>query len=935
MKQLIVLCLLLSTFFSIGQNKPFQILGTIVANDDRSALESATVYLERQKDTFLVAYTISNKKGEFILEERSSDEKLNLFISYVGYKTYAKTVSLTTPKIDLGTINLLIEDNTLDEIIIKSRAPITVKNDTLEFNVSSFETKKDGTVEDLLKELPGVNVSNSGKIIVNGKPVNKIVVNGKSFFGDDPTITIRNLTKDIIEKVQIVDTKTKSQTFSGEQGDIDNKTINLIISEDKNKGVFGRVAVGGGTDERYEYAGLLNVFDKDRRMSLLSGGNNINSPGFSFGEISRIFNGGIAPVSIGSGENTSFTINGRSFGEGQGITTSNNAGINYVDNIGKSFEISTDYFFSNSNSENETVTSRENILPTNSFFTNSTSNSFNRNSNHSLNLELYIKVSPTFIIDVNPSIRYSTNENRFSDSQISDKNEEVILNTPNLSDNASSSNSYVETVNRNFNNTLSLTKKNGTKGAFLKFDLTNEIDNVKVDDFLESQTITRNLNPINILRNQFTNEEHDFNRIASSITYRFPLKSKEVFLDFKYNFRNNKREELKSTFDFNEVTKEFTDFNLDLSTDFEFINRRNTPSVGLSFRKKEWSANFETGYVFRTLKNKDRLRPNLSLKQNFENIRLVSSFRYRFNPRSSINFGYNLRNDPPNVSQLQPFQDVSNPLNTVTGNPELEPVSAHNINLAYNVFDFQKKSTFYAYANASFINNEVVAQTLIDENLISNTTYTNVNGHYRIFGSAAYEKTITIDTLQTFKYDVNVFANNTRNINFNNGIQYASINNSIISGLRLTYTIKGILEISPSYNLLYRKTKFDVNTFTNQEFLRHNIGLLTTTLLPKRLEWRNDINYIFNPDVASGFDRNSIFWNSTLVYSILKNKATISLKVYDLLNQNTNAQRSANQSFIQDAQSLVLQQYFLLGFSLKFNNLDKNEESEVNDFLKL
>ena len=136
--------------------------------------------------------------------------------------------------------------------------------------MKSFNTKKDANVEDLLKLLPGVEVDEDGKITVNGKDVNKILVNGKPFFGNDPTITTRNLTKDIIEKVQISDTKTKAQAFAGEEGDNDNKTINLAIKEENNKGVFGRVAAGGGTDDRYELAGMLNIFDNDQRLKCFS-----------------------------------------------------------------------------------------------------------------------------------------------------------------------------------------------------------------------------------------------------------------------------------------------------------------------------------------------------------------------------------------------------------------------------------------------------------------------------------------------------------------------------------------------------------------------------------------------------------------------------------------------------------------------------------------
>ena len=219
-------------------SKDFKITGTVITEGENTPLESATVYLERIKDSTLVTYTISDKNGKFSLEGKSFDKDLNLFISYVGYRTHKQSIVLDKENITLETIKLQTDANALDEVVITSRAPITVKKDTLEFNVASFKTKRDANVEDLLKQLPGVEVDEAGKITVNGKDVNKILVNGKPFFGNDPTITTKNLTKELISKVQITDTKSKAQAFTGEEGDGENKTINLTIREDKNKGVW-------------------------------------------------------------------------------------------------------------------------------------------------------------------------------------------------------------------------------------------------------------------------------------------------------------------------------------------------------------------------------------------------------------------------------------------------------------------------------------------------------------------------------------------------------------------------------------------------------------------------------------------------------------------------------------------------------------------------
>ena len=339
MKKLLFLCVLFCITTNVfSQSYQFNISGKIESEKEHSPIEAATIHLEKAKDSSVISYTISNDKGNFSLTGKSFHKNVKLFVSFVGMDSYNKSISLDkTPVLDIGTITLKNESNLLNEVVIKSRAPITVKKDTLEFNVKSFKTKKDANVEDLLKKLPGVEVDEEGKITVNGKPVNKILVNGKPFFGNDPSITTKNLSKEIIEKVQITDTKSKSEAFSGEKGDAENKTINLTIKKENNKGWFGRVSAGGGTDERFEGATMINRFNNDTRISVLASTNNINSPGFSFGEIQKMFGGGNSSVFFGG--NGGFSINGRRFGGGSGIIKSQTAGATYADTYTKGFDV--------------------------------------------------------------------------------------------------------------------------------------------------------------------------------------------------------------------------------------------------------------------------------------------------------------------------------------------------------------------------------------------------------------------------------------------------------------------------------------------------------------------------------------------------------------------------------------------------------------------
>ncbi|QNK78991.1 outer membrane beta-barrel protein [Winogradskyella sp. PAMC22761] len=918
MKKLTLVLAFLFALHAFSQEKSFELTGTLKAEDTQLPLESATVYLERVKDSSVVTYTITDKNGKFKIENSTYDQALNFYVSYVGYGTYFKKVEINKEKIDLGIISMSL-DNQLGEVLVKSTAPITIKKDTLEFNVKSFKTKKDANVEDLLKQLPGVEVDEEGKITVNGKPVNKILVNGKPFFGDDPTITTKNLTKEIIEKIQIVDTKTKSEAFTGEEGDQENKTINLTIKEENNKGVFGRVSAGAGTDDRYEFAGMVNLFDNDRRVSVLAGGNNTNSPGFSFGEISKMFGRG-GGVSFSS--NGSFSLGGRSFGGGEGITTSQNAGVNYADVIGEKTDVSADYFFSSSNSENESSSERETILSDSRYFTNSNSRSDNDTDNHSFNLEFEIETDSTFQINIEPSFGYSKSRTRYLSNEESLDEDMLLTNQSNV-------NSNVESDVRRFSNDISITKRLGSRGAFIKAELETSVNQQESDDFLESNTEIFGSNPEIIDRNQFTDGEKHSYGVSAKLSYRLPIVSKKFFLNFDYEYARDKDNNRESTFDFNNSTQDFTDFNTDLSTDFQYTDYRSIPSVGLSYRGEKLSGSFDLGYNIRTLKNQDLLRPEFNVERDFENLEVDSYLNYRFSPKSSIYVNYWLDNQPPGLRQLQAYEDVSNPLQTIIGNPNLEPSNNHEFYLGYNGFDWQKRTGFYVGANVSVSDNQVVSKTTINnETLKRTTTYVNVDGNYNFGIWGDYSKDFKIDTLRTIKLKLRANYNTSESINFNNDVKYASKSDRISPRLGVDFIWDKVLEFKPYYQISFTNTAYDIEAFDDRKFTSHNAGVRTATFLPKNFEWRNDISFNYNPNIADGFQKSAWFWNSTLAYSMFKDKAVVTLKVYDLLNQNTNARRTATQDYIEDKQSTVLRQYFMLSLSYKFNSLGSKGETD-------
>ncbi|MBT0606688.1 outer membrane beta-barrel protein [Aequorivita echinoideorum] len=905
--------------FLFSQN--FEIKGKLVDETENFPLESATIFAEKPADSSLITYTISGRDGEFELKGRTSITEINVNITYTGYASVRKKVTLNGSPIDLGTIKMPLQAESLGDVVITAtRAPITIKKDTLEFNAASFSTKANATVEDLLKELPGVEVDAQGNITVNGKAVNKILVNGKPFFGDDPTIATRNLTKDIVDKIQVTETKTDSQAFSGEKGDDQNQTINITIDEEKNKGIFGRVAAGGGTDKRFEYAGLVNYFDNDLRLSALAGGNNINSPGFSFGEIEKMFG---SARNLNFNRNGSFNFNGRSFGSaGEGITNSRTAGTNYADDWGKGTDISADYFYSAANSFNEELRNRENILPENRYFSTSDSRSEDESDTHSANIRFKTKIDSTFLVEVRPQFTFNKSTSDFTRNEESRSIANELINQSNT-DNQS----FRE--GNNFENELTATKNYGSRGGYFRVRVNNSINTTVNDDFRQSLTQIFGDDPATINRDQFIDGNQRSNNYAVIPSFRYPIIADTLFFYVGYNFVRDKRMDKRSVFDFNEQSQAYTDFNVDQSTDFENTNQFSKPQLSLTYNADKIYTGITVGYVSRRLESNDALR-NVNFQNDFNALEMNANFRYRFSKKFSIYSGYSLNNNAPNINQLSPYVDVSDPLNITRGNPDLKPSNEHRLYFGGNNYDYQTQSGFYSYLNASLTNDRVVPQTIIDENFVRNTTYTNVDGNYNISGNLGYNKTTAIDSLRTFKYGAGFYIMGDRSVNFNNNVEYSSNTISYNPSVNFTFSWKDLFEITPSYRINYSTNSFDIDAFENRNYTRHEMNLRTKTFFPKFLEWNNDIEYAYNADVAEGFDRSYVFWNSSLVYSFLNDNGSATLKVYDLLNQNNNVRRTSTQDYIQDVQSTVLRQYFMFTLSYKFNTLGKKGEIRDN-----
>jgi len=906
---LLLLCLNISAAFS--QNT-FKVKGVVKDSISKAALISSTVYLERLKDSSMVSYSITDQNGFFEIEDYTNDSILSLNISYTGMKTYRQRLNINNSPIDIGTVYLLPSSDQLEEVTVKAnRSPIVFKKDTLEFNASSFKTRDGANLEELLEKLPGLKVDAAGNITVNGKPVQRILVNGKSFFGDDPKIATKNLPKSIIEKIQVVDTKTKEQEFTGEDGDAENKTINITIDEEKNKGIFSRLTLGGGTDGRYAMSGFGNYFKDDTRISVIAGSNNINSPGFSFDEVFDMM-GSVRSVTRSS--NGSFGVNGLNFGGSSGITKSDNVGLSYADEWSDNHELETNYFYGANKTRNETSTRRENILPDRIFFTNSENTTINQSDSHRSSLNYSFKPDTLTRISLRPNINVSSGNNEtssFSESLESGGEQINQLNTENLS----------EFDNASFSNNLSVSRKMKTEGAYASLRFRNT--NTKSDNnslFNSTREIFGN-NPNTEIQNQNIQSNSHRDEYSISGSYR-NLLFQNVFFNISYEYANESEKSERNVFDFDDNTGEFSDLNEDLSNAFTVRANKHIPKAGVRFDDDTLTVSVNGG-INRTELNTNNLIQDVNFSNDFNIFAYSGYLAYRFKDKSRLSSWFNNSTQIPNVSQLQPVTIQTNPLNISVGNPDLEASVVHNFSLSYRKYDYKTRSGYGIYSSYTFNQDQVVPVTTTDEDLVRTTTFTNLSGGQRAYLSFYINKSLKKSKNQndreSFTIGGDLNFNYNKNLGFSNAQSFRSESYRFSPSIDFDYQIEDLINIEPQFGITHNITTYNLQQSLDEKFTNLDFGLKLTTYWPKNLVFGNDITYTKLGNISSDFDSDFWLWNISLGYTFAKEKAIVKFKVFDLLDQNINTRRTTGDDFIQDTNQLILEQYFMLSFTYKFS----------------
>lgn len=904
----------------VVQSQNFSIQGKVINPTTKLPIESATVYLTRVKDSTVLEYSITDRTGSFLISTKKIEEASQFKVSMVGFNEYSKTFEKLNENIDLGAIVLDKKDTQIEEVIVKTTAPpIRVKNDTLEFNASSFKIRPDANVESLIKQLPGVEVDENGKITVNGKEVNQILVNGKPFFDKDGKVAMQNLPANIINKVQVTDTKTKKEEKTGANASSNNASINLTIDEKKNKGFFGKAMAGYGSDDRYESSGIINYFKNKTKVSLLASANNINSVGFSMDEIFDNMGGGRSGNRLWAQENGSFYYNGQSFGSDKGITESNLVGINYSDEYFKKVDFASSFFHSNTNNSNRNKSHYQNFLPSGTFETFTESITKADTDYNNFNFTSDIKIDSTFSIVFEPKFSINKRKN-FNFSKSSSYENNSLLNE-------TTSENYNQSLNKVFENKTTITKSFKKKSRNISLEIENSTNITDDEIKTNSQTNFYQLITPSDIRNQLSNRTNKFENYSANIEYQEPITdSLQITLGSELKYYANKN--IGETFDYDNVSNSFFDRNDLLSSVINSKILELKMFTGINFEKKKFNFNIDLGTTsINNTNNSDYLGIQTRLDKHYMLPKISLHSTYKFSKTKNLWIYYDLNYNIPQAFQLLPIQNLSNPLNTISGNPDLNINKTHYTSISYRNYDYTTRSGYGFYAGVNYNENEVVSNTVYDDNRKRNTTYVNISGSNSGWFGLYWNKSIKKEKT-TYRYEFRINNNLNYDKGFVNGVQFSSNTISVSPTARFTYEINEKLIVSPSYNFKKEYVSYANYSIDKTSFYTHRFNLQLTSFWPKNWTFGNDFGYNYNSNLGTGFKKDFYLWNTSLAYSFYNNKFLAKVKVYDVLNQNQNTRRTVNETSIYDEENIVLKRYVMFSLTYKIHMFDSKEKKQ-------
>ena len=934
-----ILTMLLAIFAMASFAQERLISGAIIDRDTKDPVEQVTIQLLKADSTY-VSGAISNEKGLFHLNAPANGKYL-LKISSVGYKTTVKRVQIADDKnLAMGNVVLGADAIMLKGAVVTAMAQkVNLKEDTFVYNSAAYRTPEGSVVEELVKRLPGAEVSDDGTIKINGKEVKKILVDGKEFMTGDTKTALKNLPTSIIDKIKAYDEKSDLSKVTGIDDGEEQTVLDFGVKKGMNKGVISNIDLGVGNKNRYNMRGMGGYFAGNNRFMLFANANNTSDRGFGGGP-------------------------GRGFwGGANGLNASKMIGANYNYELKDKFKFNTSLRWNHSDGDVWSSRSSENFMGISNSFSNSLSQSYSRSNSWNGNIRLeWMPDSMTNIL-FRPSISWSSSDG-LSGSQSASYNKDpyTITTKDPLSEegveelekaeamvNSQLTNGITYSDNNNVRGMLQVNRKLGNKGR----NITLRVDARYTDK--DSKSISLNNAKLYLVQTaEGKDSTYQTNRYnltpskdysyAGQLTYSEPL-WKATFLQFSYKFTYSYSKSDRSTYDFskyamsgnheyrgwdsylNPFAGHLNDYrDDDLSRFSEYRNYNHDIQVMMRFIRQKYNLNF--GVMVQPQQSKyiqDYQGVHVDTVRNVVNVSPTLDFRYRFSKMSNLRINYRGTTSQPSISQLLDITDNSDPLNISMGNPGLKPSFTQNFRLFYNNFVQNHNKGIMTFVNFSTTNNSISNKVTYDETTGGRITRPeNINGNWNAMGAFMFN--CSIDSAGVWNINTDT------NLGYNNYVSYLSLDKQSDSQKNTTRSTTWRERLSFSYRndwaefsldgtLTYNKAKNKLQPNSNLETWQFSYGPSMTLTAP----WGTSLNSSLSINSRRGYNDSSMntdefVWNAQLSQGFLKGKPlTIMLQFYDILRQQSTFSRAISATSRTDTEYNAVNSYAMLHVVYRLN----------------
>ena len=942
----LVSAILLLAISSFAQT--YSISGRIADIKDTSMLIGVSVILKDGSDTSINTGLggVTDADGKFTIDGVAPGKYL-LHLEYLGYKPQNRIVNVVDKNVLAGTIGMRGIANELKGVNVSGKQIRAEQNgDTTSFHADAFKVNPDATAEDLITKMPGVTSDNSG-VKVNGEAIKQVYVDGKPFFGTDPTLSVKNLPAEIVDKVDIFDQLSDQALFTGFDDGNSQKTMNFTTRKDKREGEFGKIYGGYGSNGTFIGGESFNSFQGDRRISIIELSNNINQQNFSSQDLLGVSGGGGGGFGGGQGGGGGGSNNFLT-GQQAGITTTHSVGINYSDQWGKKIKITASYFFNYTDNVNNTATTRDYSFPTNIAadsnnvgLYNEKDNNQTKNFNNRFNIRFEYTIDSFNSLIITPNLNLQENYATSGQIDSSFSLHNILLS------NAMNS-SMPNNTGYTFSNNILFRHKLHKKGRTISLNVSTSLNEKSGDGIYN--TLTESVDSLNqyptspSLLDQHYNLYNNSNTISSNLNYTEPIgKKSQLMFNYNPSITNSKSD--KTTDTLNDISNQL---NFDPTLSNQYTSTYTTQRSGISYRYTDKKINFMIGanLQYAVLDGTQTFPSAMPINRNFTDVLPTSFFNYKFKNGKNLRIMYRTNINPPGITQLQNVVNVSNPLQLSTGNPNLKQDYEQTVIVRYGLTRAKSQHNFFVYLYGNYINN-----------YIGNATYTTLKPDSAIADGIILKRGAQLSAPVNLNYYANYKSFLTygipvdfikSNLNLTGGLNYthtpglinnvADFSNNTIptAGIVISSNVSKELDFTLSYTGNYNFVKNSLQGQANNNYYNHTASFKINWIFLKGFVFNTNITNSYYSTLSSSSGNIDFYlWNAYVGYKFFKDRSLEArISAFDILNQNKSITRTVAANYVENDLTTVLQQYFMfqLTYTLRhFKGMAPIDEHNQNE----